>query len=425
MRRICAIVLVLLASSGILSGTARAAEASIVFGEIGAEASFPEKVSFRVTATSDSPIVKAELLYSQANLETLNLHDAPVETDESIDITLDVDFQSAFVPAGIDIGYRWRLTDSNGAVSESPVQTITWLDSRFEWETVSTDQVSVNFYSGNTDYANAILESAQSTIDKLQTDFDVARSLPIRIWVYDSKSDFQGSQAPNSQEWIAGTAYPDLQVILAVLPNGDLREMGRIIPHEISHQILGQATANPFNSPPTWFDEGLAVHNQANGNEGMQALVRGAAEDGRLFSIRALTSEFPYDPADASLAYAESYSVVTFMLDTWGNEGMAAIIAAYREGLSHDDVLMQAIGVDMDELDRLWKESLDYQGDTGVAGGTDGGGSGWEALLIDASSVLLGLVVLVSLVAMVRRWRSGQHYPDDPEPLTIRASTPA
>lgn len=399
--------------------------ASIQVSGAAAETNFPQGMTFTLTATSPDPIVKAELLYTRAGLETLHLNEAPIVPGTEIDIVLPVDFRANYVPPGIDITYRWRLTDDVGNVIETEPQTVVWMDSRFDWTPYATDQVTVYAYNGNDSFNESILASAQFTIDKLQADFAVERSRGIRIWVYDSRSDFQGSQAPNSQEWIAGTAYPELRVILAVLPTGNPSEVGRIVPHEVSHQVLHQATENPFNVPPTWFDEGLAVAVQDGGNQDFPALVQRAADEGRLFSVRSLTSEFPYDPADASLAYAESYSIVQFIISRWGNEGIAAIIDAYKLGVSHDEALAMAIGVEMDELDRLWKDSLGYQGDRGTAGGVQlapGGRSGLESLLIDASSVLLVIAAIVSGFAMWRRLRRLPDDDDDVPSVAVLAS---
>lgn len=378
---------------------------AIAIDSVGATAHFPSGITFDLSASASRPIVKADLLYAKAELETLNLASADLDPGKNVEVSLPVDFCANYVPPGIDITYRWRLTDDQGNVVESDPQVVTWQDTRFDWQQVSTDQVTVSYYTGDKAFAQQILDSAQSTIDKLQTSFDVAHTRPIRIWAYNSKSDFQGSQAPNSQEWIAGTAYPELQVILAVLPDADSQEVGRVVPHEISHQVLYQATRNPFNVPPTWLDEGLAVSNQANGNEYFQSMVETAAEKGKLFSIRSLTSEFPYDPADASLAYAESFSVVQFILQRWGNDGMAAIITQYRAIHSTDDVLLNAIGVDVDGLDQLWKESLGYQGNEGVAGYSDSShDQNWiDRLLANASSILLVVVVAISGAAMAIR----------------------
>jgi hypothetical protein len=230
----------------------------------------------------------------------------------------------------------------------------------------------------------------------------------------------------NSESWIAGTAYPEFHVILAVLPEGDKYEVGRIVPHEISHQVLHQATKNPFNAPPVWLDEGLAVLNQEGGDEDYPALVQLAADEGRLFSIRALNSTPPLEPADATLYYAESLSVVQFVIDHFGAEKMAALIDAYKQGVSHDQAATMALGVDLDELDRMWKESLGYQGDRGQAGGITpiSGDNEGSASLIASGALVMGFLalfaVLVGIVTIRRSARAGdQRDPDESSVLTL------
>ena len=45
------------------------------------------------------------------------------------------------------------------------------------------------------------------------------------------------------------------------------KDIRRAVPHEISHQVLHQATKNAFNSPPQWLDEGLATYWQETGRD--------------------------------------------------------------------------------------------------------------------------------------------------------------
>jgi hypothetical protein len=342
----------------------------IVVNNNEATSDFPDGINFTLDVEGEREIRRIELLYQAANLETLNLDVPGFEPSTHVTLSHHLDFRVNFEPAGIDITYRWRVTDDRGEITETEPKTLLWSDNRFEWRSQSSQDVTVYGYRRNDAYDKLILDSAQVTVDRLKEEFGVDTVSPIRIWVYNSKKDFSAAQQGNSSEWIAGTAYPQLGVILAVLPEGNKGEVGRVIPHEISHQLLYQATRNPFNGPTTWFDEGLAVFYQDGGNEEFQSQVENAAEKGQLFSIRALNSNFPYDPADASLAYAESYSIVRFIIDEFGEDKLAAVIAAYREGVSHDEALMKGIGVDIDELDRLWKERLDYPGDQPRGTGT-------------------------------------------------------
>ena len=73
-----------------------------------------------------------------------------------------------------------------------------------------------------------------------------------------------------------------------------------------------------------------------------------------MLSLRSLISSFPYDPSQASLAYGESYLVMQFILDQYGPDSIQAIIAAYRQGNSQDDVIQKALGMSYEELEQAW-----------------------------------------------------------------------
>lgn len=381
-----------------VSYRARAATAITVTTDE-ATSDFPNGIDFKLEARGDRPIQRIELLYRVADLETLNLEVPAFTPAQHVALTHQLDFRVNFQPSGIDVTYHWRLVDDQGNLTETDAKTLLWSDNRFTWQAVSSQDVTVYGYRNNDTFDKIVLNSAQSTVDKIKVTYGVENVTPIRIWVYNSKKDFTATQQGNSSDWVAGTAFPQLHVILAILPEGNQREVGRVVPHEISHQLLYQATKNPFNGPPTWFDEGLAVLNQDNGNEDFPAMVKDAAAKGHLFSIRALNSNFPYDPADAALAYAESYSVVRFIIETYGQDKLAAIIAAYRDGVSHDEALRRGIGVDLNELDRLWKQSLNYPGDKPRTTGTTRDTSQWTD---DVGTGFAGaaLVTVIGLLAV-------------------------
>src|SRR5260370_16743783 len=63
-------------------------------------------------------------------------------------------------------------------------------------------------------------------------------------------------------------------------------EIKRIIPHELSHLLLYQATRNPYNQPPAWMDEGLAVHNQETQDPAEEEALRQAAQAGNLLPLK-------------------------------------------------------------------------------------------------------------------------------------------
>jgi hypothetical protein len=335
------------------------AAASVTVFSSEAHPDFPELITFELSAEIDGEVELIDLVYVQASLETYQLLPAEVETDgRGVQAVAEADLETYFLPAGIDLTFHWVVTMADGDVIETEPATVTWLDDRFDWEQTSLDGIELYSYDRSDEFlefASAICEESANRLGKL---YGVPDFVPIRIWIYESTDDFAGALAANSQEWIAGSAYPDLQVIQAVIPDDSRSEVRRVLPHEISHQLLHQATLNPFTATATWIDEGLAVVAQTGGKDLYRNVVADAYDDGELLSLRGLISTFPFDPADARKAYGQSYLIMEFVLEKFGSEAIDAIISGYRSGLSHDDVLQQALGMDTDGLEAVWLDSL-------------------------------------------------------------------
>lgn len=316
---------------------------------------FPQGMEFLFEAETEEAVDRAELLYTVADSKTANLATPKFDPGTSVTIEHMLDLQLQFQPSGVDITYRWRLHSSDGGVFESDPKTILWYDDRFDWDSIGTDDVTVYAYNGDADFNAYILNSAQTTVDQLKAEYGLDSTTMIRIWIYDSRSTFYETQAPNSSEWIAGTAFPQYHVIIVTIPVGDYREVDRVIPHEIAHQVVGEVTDNPFNVIPTWLDEGLAVELQEVGKEDYPAVVQDAYLRGSLPTVQSLISDFPFDAGNASLAYASSYSIVTFIREAYGSDALRSLVLAYQEGLSHDEALFQTLGIMTEDLTAQWR----------------------------------------------------------------------
>jgi len=91
---------------------------------------------------------------------------------------------------------------------------------------------------------------------------------------------------------------------------------------------------------------------------GFDRALQSAVREDRLISIWALSSNFPTDSKQAELSYAESYSVVRFVVDSYGQASMSRLLAEFRQGATYDDALRAALGVDTYGLDDAWRASL-------------------------------------------------------------------
>jgi hypothetical protein len=324
-----------------------------------AQSDFPDAMTFALTASIEGEVKHVDLVYQEAHLETLELLPATFEqSDASLTATAKADFSIYYVPAGIDLTYHWVITFADESVSESQSSVVTWIDKRFDWEKREGNGVEIYSYGRSDSFLDFVVDTSNKAVQDMTALYNPPSVLPIRIWLYDSREDFNGTLASNSETWAVGAAYPSLQVILAVIPDKSRSEVERVLPHEISHQILSQATLNPYNAPAAWIDEGLAVVAQIGGKSTYQDTVDEALRKGDLISLGGLTASFPYDPDQASIAYGESYLVMQYILDQYGPEAIQRIIAAYRAGNSHDDVIQIALGMSVDDLEQGWIAQL-------------------------------------------------------------------
>jgi hypothetical protein len=75
-----------------------------------------------------------------------------------------------------------------------------------------------------------------------------------------------------------------------------------------------------------------------------------------LISVRTLASPFSAYAEKSYLSYAQSLSLVEFLIDSYGQEKMFELLSVFREGSNYDDAFMSVYGFDMDGLDSLWQE---------------------------------------------------------------------
>lgn len=143
----------------------------------------------------------------------------------------------------------------------------------------------------------------------------------------------------------------------------------------------------------------------------MQSVLDQALNDNNLITLRSLNGGFSELPDKANLSYSQSYSVVKFMIDTYGQQKMTDLLIALRDAKPIDQALLEVYGFDTDGLDSAWREI----------------GRGRAAHCFYSSNCsTLPNICPNARTGSVRRWRSHPHHLLSPlPPLIIRDSHPA
>lgn len=353
-RLACLVAGLLLALSAV--GIVDAAEVRVVRATF--ESKFPQAMTFTLDATASRPIRRVTIWYRVAGKRTLVSSDAELaQAGGTLRAQQAFDLARDYVPPGTSLEYYWELQDDQGVKSRTDTFQTTVEDRRFQWKQLRAPTVQVEWYTGDESYGRAVMGIATRALGQIASDLGVTLDKPVRILIYSGRDDFQSASYHGGLEWVGGTYYPEENVILVFAPPGQqgAEVARRAIPHELTHAVIHQVTDNPFGDVPQWLNEGLATRSEGNLlPDHVDALARANAQR-KLISLRALSGAFPVDADEATLAYAESYSAVTFLLDRYGRPRVNHLLQTYREGVTYDDGLRRVLGVDQTQLDQEWR----------------------------------------------------------------------
>ncbi|MCS6881637.1 MAG: peptidase MA family metallohydrolase [Oscillochloridaceae bacterium] len=398
-----------------------------------ARSEFPARITFNLTARAEgAEIVAAQLLYGATRQRVLTVVDVPVTPGRRIEARHVLDTEVYYYPPGTAIAYRWALRDASGAEVTTPLAEVIHHDERFPWAERTERNVTVFWYQGGAAFGEALITAATAGLDRIAAALGAELQQPVRIYIYASNADLRTALQANSVDWIGGQAFTDLGVIIGAIAPGDEAEAGRLIPHELAHQVLAQLTDNPYGGPPSWFDEGLAMYAQARRDDWIDAQLEQAAREGRLIPLEALAASFPADADQALLSYAQSQAVVEYLIATYGADRVRALALAFAAAMPVDQALQTVLGRGVDELDAEWRATLPSPEQTTVAtpvpqtapadrftepaaslpgaGVTSPGGPGLAGVPlwpVAVGALLCGAALLLAgVVALVRSWRS-------------------
>jgi len=343
-----------------LGPSASPAAPRVQFQDLGAVVAFPERIVFTLVAEAEQPIERVELRYRPVDGEVTFVARPPVEPGTTIRLRYARDMRVNYLPPFIDLAYRWRLVLADGRVVESPEQRLAYRDTRYRWMEQSRGPVQLFSAVADYDYVETALAVSERAISLFSQRFGVALAGPVRIVLYPSPQALRTALPLQSEEWIGGVAIPEYRLVLGGVAPGPWakEELARLLSHEVLHLVVAEATENPFGTPPAWLDEGLATLYQEVADPWLDAALERARRSGTLPSLRALGASFGTDPEAALLGYAASRSVVEYLVTTYGEAGIARLLAAYREGVSDDEALTRSLGIDVDRLDRAWQAWL-------------------------------------------------------------------
>jgi hypothetical protein len=357
-KKVGILISILSLALGLFSPSLVQAQAGPTITGSSAKAEFPLKLIFSLSANGAANIVDVRLRYrvehdSYAQVTSEVFVVFQPSTNVNVSWTWDMR-QTGGLPPGSTVEYWWTVKDAPGGKVETAPVRIQFNDNRYSWQSLTEGMLTVYWYEGKQAFAQELMSAAQQALARLSQDTGAQLKKPVRLYIYASTQDLQGAMI-FPQEWTGGVTYAEYGTIAIGIATSNLNWGQRAIAHELSHLVTHQMVFNPYNDLPTWLDEGLAMYAEGVLETGFASSLKQAIATNSLISVRSLASPFSALPELATQSYAESFSIVEFLISQYGQEKMLALLNTFRQGSGWDAALVKVYSFDMDGLDKLWR----------------------------------------------------------------------
>jgi len=395
------IIVSLVLALGLLPVLSAVAANGIIVVESKASHSFAQQVTFTLRATSDAEITRVYLFFRATGDERAEPVNLTIEPAREISAHHVHDLRRFPLPPFAIITFWWQIEDAAGNRLTTEPQQFEYTDNRFRWEQLSDNGLTVHWIEehGDPAFGQTALDIARTSLEEINTELRAPVPESIAIYIYDAQYNLDTAMVLTGREWVSGQARPELGAVVVAIPfeEGYTSHMMRYIPHEITHLLVYQTvTPAGYRYVPEWLDEGLATANERLPTPEYAMALEEARVAGQLLSLESLCVPFSPDSHTAFLAYAQSASVVQFIRERHGAEGIRGLLAAYANGASCTGGVQEALDISISGLETIWRASLEPQAPWRV----------WvEQTGIWVGLWLLSLLVAVPMIGGLRRRR--------------------
>lgn len=339
----------------------RADDPITVNGTPAVQNSFPSEIVFSIDAASAAGnITDAQLHYLLVPDQTAHSARADFEAGPSVHAQyhLRTAGNPLYLPPFKKIHYYWTLADAAGNTKQTDAADFVYADPRFKFKEITSGNLTLHYYTGTDAAAQNILNIGRQALDKASQLDGAPLDFPIQLVVYGNQAEVAAALSHESKSVdpnILGQADPP---DIVVLDAGDLRgqENEDTVRHELTHLVNARATRDGVEGAlPLWLDEGLAVFAQQDPG-GFRDAINQAIAQNQVVSLKSLSPG--YRGSNPDLFYGEAWSVVRFLVGSYGPDKMAKLLAAFNASQSEDKAFTAAYGMDRDGVYNAWRKSV-------------------------------------------------------------------
>jgi hypothetical protein len=328
--------------------------ATISFGTPSAGSSFGKGVTFSQPYTGGGQFREVDIVIATEGSFGVSVAQVIQPGSASFKYTLDT--SAGQIQPNTKLTAHFEVIFSDGSVQDGPDIAATYLDDRFQWQTLKGKIVILHWYQGDAAFAQQALAIGENGISKAAKFLGYTETKPVDFYVYADQQPFYDALGPSTRDNVGGEANTQTRTLFALIPPSQVGYATTVVPHELTHVVFEDVTNNPYHFPPHWLNEGIAVYVSQGFDSSDKGMVQSAASDGTLMPLAAIRGQFPTTQDRFYLAYAESVSAVDFFVRTYGQPALGKLVKTFGTGVSDDQAFTAAIGLTVDGFDAAWQK---------------------------------------------------------------------
>ena len=234
---------------------------------------------------------------------------------------------------------------------------------------LETEHFIIKYHDLDDSTLSMIVEEAENAYNKVSSDLGYSPDNKTVIQVGTDGEDFEWGKWSGFYEIHSEIIYVQSPTQNKLNRWGDYRNAIKgSITHEFSHHIISAGYKTRF---PEWLNEGTATYEAQDSIEHFSAYrkFKKAAAKNELHPLGEMDIFALLDDNDRFLAYIESYTVVEYIVSTYGHDALADLLKARRDNPDMHEVIKDTLGVSYEDFELGWmnfvkekygKASYDY-----------------------------------------------------------------
>lgn len=248
----------------------------------------------------------------------------------------------------------------------------------------SASATHFNFVNGGARQNAEIRQVLDFAVTRLNKLLDTNIPDSIDIVTIETQQQFDSLAGGRIPEWGAGAAIPDRGLILLrqSMLNTYPGSTANLVQHELAHIALHHRVGG--KRIPRFIDEGFASWFAGEWTFANVTTIAAAQLTHSLLPLRKIDEVNDFRLAKANLAYSQSYLVVFFIFQKFGELAFVDLLDALAKGMNTEDAFRSGLGVP------LWSFEVEYRSFLSE-----------KYTLLNILSDAMGLWVVLALVVIV------------------------